>query len=85
MILVKRFPWILLGIVFGVGFGMAPRIKAQEHAAQPQRLVRSSAMQIGSGEFGFFVSDSKTGSCWLGVQENGSITALATAPREACQ
>jgi hypothetical protein len=85
VIVVKRLAWILLGITLGVGFGMAPRIKAEERAAQPQTLIRYPPMKIGSGEFGFFMSDSKTDSCWLVVQENGSITALAPAPREACR
>jgi hypothetical protein len=64
---------------------MQPHVRAQERAAQAQALVRHPPMQLGSGEFGFFVSDSRTRSCWLAVQENGSITALAPAPPDACQ
>jgi hypothetical protein len=85
MILVKRLPWVLLGLVIGVGFGMAPSIKAQERAAQPQTLIPHPDISIGYNEVLFFVSDSKTHSCWLAARARGVLVGLASAPPEACQ
>jgi hypothetical protein len=81
----KRLGWILLGIVIGIGITMAPRVRAQERASQPQNLIPHPIINLGNGAVGFFVGDPKTHACWLAVTGHEAITAIAPAPPEACQ
>ena len=84
MLLVKRLPWILLGILIGVGILLAPRVTAHEHTAQSENLIPHPIIGVGSGQ-GFFIGDPKTHACWLAVLGRDGITALAPAPPEACR
>ena len=81
---VKRLPWILLGIVIGVGSSMAPRLVAQERAAEPQVLTDHPASGFTPWKF---VSDSRTHSCWLAALASNrhDVAALAPAPPDACR
>lgn len=84
MLVVKRLPWILLGLALGIGITTAPRAVAQERAGQEQVLTDHPAAGFTRWKF---VSDSHTHSCWLAaIAGNGrDVTALAPAPPQACQ
>ena len=87
MLLAKRLPWILLGLTLGIGTGIAPRVVAQEGTSSYQELIDHPAAGGTGNNLWFFVSDSKTHSCWLSARSRagGPVTALAPAPPEACR
>ena len=87
MLIVKRLPWILLGLALGVGIGMAPHAIAQGSASQAEVISDHPAAGGIGNNLWFFVSDSRTQSCWLSARSiaNNTVTALAPAPPEACR
>jgi hypothetical protein len=84
MILVKRVPWILLGIAVGVMLSVGPVMRAQQ--ASEQRLNTIAFRSTGENNGMFSATDAKTHSCWIGYRDTSNvITALASAPLGACQ
>lgn len=86
--------WTLIGLIGGlllapsIGHLMAGHLMAQQQrpatppaAQEPARLIFTPATSSmkSMGQLAYFIKDTKSGACWLGV---GS--AMAVAPAAAC-
>jgi hypothetical protein len=81
----KSLGWFVLGAVIS---GVATNLVGPVIAAVPQqqrlRFIETGSRSGGGGSLDF-ISDPKSGGCWLANFGNvGQVTAMATAPAAAC-
>jgi hypothetical protein len=81
----KRIGLVLSGVL--IGWFASGSLRAQpQQPAGGQRLIAIPAGNFASGQPAYFVQDTKTGACWLGIRSRDDVNApLAPAPRESCE
>ena len=86
MTVAKRLGWLVIGIVIGcIGSGSLVAAKWAQ-AAPGRRLVVAAGSRLSEGVNGDFITDTRTGACWLSIRSRDAMSmALAPAPKEACQ
>ena len=81
----KRIGLVLFGVFCG-WFASGSSGAQPQQPAGGQRLIAIPAGIIASGQVAYFLQDTKTGACWLGIRSRDDINApLAPAPRESCE
>ena len=81
----KRIGLVLFGVLIG-WFASGSLAAQPQQPAGGRRLIVIPAGLIASGQSAYFLQDTRTGACWLGIQSRDDVNApLAPAPRESCE
>lgn len=84
----ERFGLVLAGIAIGAAATASVSAAQARFGAPPTRLlVTRATTNVPATREMFFIRDAATGACWIAAQGQPGfgITALATAPSEACR